>query len=109
MGQTTHDASAIPASLASVLRPYQQEGFHWMRMLKRSGFGGILADDMGLGKTLQVLALLLSEMESGKTGDELRTLIVCPASLVYNWQKELETFTPALSCCVIAGTAAARA
>lgn len=108
MGDPESGKVKPPASLRKTLRPYQAQGFHWLRMLKQSGFGGILADDMGLGKTLQVLAFLLAQKESGLTGDELRTLIVCPASLVYNWQRELERFTPGLSCRVIAGSAAAR-
>ena len=95
----------VPQSLESVLREYQRDGFYWIRTLKENGFGGILADDMGLGKTLQILAFLLSEKEQGKVGDELRTLIVAPASLVYNWKKEVERFTPQLSVCVMAGTA----
>ncbi|MCF0133134.1 MAG: SNF2 helicase associated domain-containing protein [Blautia sp.] len=100
--------SLVPASLAPVLRPYQEEGFHWIKRLKSIGFGGILADDMGLGKTLQVLSFLLSEKQSGKSGRELRTLIICPASLVYNWQKEIMRFTPELTNVVVAGTQAAR-
>lgn len=60
MGNSEKHTRDIPASLRDILRPYQAEGFHWMRMLKKSGFGGILADDMGLGKTLQVLAFLLA-------------------------------------------------
>ncbi len=95
----------VPQSLDSVLREYQRDGFYWIKTLKENGFGGILADDMGLGKTLQVLTFLLSEKEQGKTGDALRTLIVAPASLVYNWKKEIERFTPQLSVCVVAGTA----
>ena len=95
----------VPQSLESVLREYQRDGFYWIKTLKENGFGGILADDMGLGKTLQILAFLLSEKEQGKVGDELRTLIVAPASLVYNWKKEVERFTPQLSVCVMAGTA----
>ena len=95
----------VPQSLESVLREYQRDGFYWIKTLKENGFGGILADDMGLGKTIQILAFLLSEKEQGKVGDELRTLIVAPASLVYNWKKEVERFTPQLSVCVMAGTA----
>ena len=95
----------VPQSLEAVLREYQRDGFYWIKTLKENGFGGILADDMGLGKTLQILAFLLSEKEQGKVGDELRTLIVAPASLVYNWKKEVERFTPQLSVCVMAGTA----
>lgn len=102
------EKSALPASLQEVLRPYQEEGFHWIRRLKNIGFGGILADDMGLGKTLQILAFLLSEKQAGKKGKDMRTLIVCPASLVYNWRKEIQKFTPELSCTVIAGNQAVR-
>ncbi|MBR3308211.1 MAG: SNF2 helicase associated domain-containing protein [Lachnospiraceae bacterium] len=97
-----------PRSLKKILRPYQTEGFRWISMLKRCGLGGILADDMGLGKTLQVLSFLLAEKNAGKKGDELRTLVVCPASLVYNWKKEIETYTDKLKAAVIAGTAAER-
>ncbi len=94
----------VPDTLADVMRRYQKEGFRWIKMLKSNGFGGILADDMGLGKTLQILAFLLSEKEEGKSGDWIRTLIITPASLLYNWKKEVETFTPSLRCKVIAGT-----
>lgn len=98
----------VPESLGNILRPYQTDGFYWLKTLKENGFGGILADDMGLGKTLQVLTFLLSEKEEGKSGDTLRTLIVTPASLVYNWQKEIEHFAPQLSFRVIAGAALQR-
>lgn len=95
----------VPAELSNILRKYQEEGFLWMKTIKENGFAGILADDMGLGKTLQVITLLLSEKENnpGKP-----TLIVCPASLVYNWESELEKFAPQLTKQVITGTAAAR-
>lgn len=99
---------AVPESLRELLRPYQTEGFRWLKTLKNCGFGGILADDMGLGKTLQAIAFLLSEKEEGKSGDELRTLVVTPASLVYNWEREIEHFAPQLTCRVISGTAAER-
>lgn len=99
---------SVPESLASLLRPYQVNGYRWIRTLKQCGFCGILADDMGLGKTLQALTFLLSEKEAGKSGDELRTLIITPASLVYNWEKEIKRFTPDLSCKVISGSASER-
>ena len=94
----------IPAFLEPILRNYQKEGFYWLKTLKANGFGGILADDMGLGKTLQVLAFLLSEKEEGRSGDALRTLIITPASLVYNWKKEISQYTPQLVSAVITGT-----
>lgn len=99
------EKTELPSSLRNVLRPYQEDGFHWIRRLRSIGFGGVLADDMGLGKTIQVLAYLLSEKERGK---EMRTLIVCPASLIYNWRKEIQRFTPDLTCTVIAGTQSVR-
>ena len=90
----------VPESLKGVLRDYQKTGFFWLKALKRNAFGGILADDMGLGKTLQILSLLLSIKEDKeKNGDKHRcSLIVCPASLVYNWQHEIKKFTPQLKC-----------
>ncbi len=91
----------VPSSLTGVLRPYQEQGFKWLMTLLHCGFGGILADDMGLGKTLQMIAVLLREKEQGASGP---SLIVCPASLVYNWQEECARFAPQLKAEVIAGT-----
>lgn len=78
-----------PKSLEQIMRSYQKEGFAWLRMLEELGFGGILADDMGLGKTLQVISLLVDARERGRLQ---RALVVCPASLVYNWKEEIEKF-----------------
>ncbi len=90
-----------PPSLRDTLRPYQREGFKWICALAKLGIGGILADDMGLGKTLQIIAYLLSRHEAG---ERLPSLVVCPASLVYNWTSELARFAPALSAVAVAGT-----
>lgn len=96
----------IPAGLQGVLREYQKYGFLWMKTLCHNGFGGILADDMGLGKTLQVICFLWSELEQGQ--GRRRSLIVCPASLVYNWKREFEKFAPQLSVRMVVGNAAER-
>lgn len=97
----------VPEKLSSILREYQKTGFLWMKTLKNNGFGGILADDMGLGKTLQVITFLQSELEDPENQNK-RCLIVSPASLVYNWQNELERFAPDLSVKVLAGNAKER-
>lgn len=98
----------VPASLSKTLREYQKRGFLWLKTLAHNGFGGILADDMGLGKTLQVIAYLLSEQEEkGKDGCK-PSLIICPASLVYNWESEIHQFAPELSTRLIIGSASER-
>lgn len=92
----------VPKTLKNVLRAYQKTGFRWLCTLDAMGFGGILADDMGLGKTLQVIAFLLFQKEQGR--GKAPSLIVCPASLVYNWQSELERFAgDGLSVLTVAG------
>lgn len=110
---------AVPAVLEKTLREYQKIGYTWMRTLARYHFGGILADDMGLGKTLQVIALLTAfyqeKTEQEAAGNEgsgselpLPSLIVCPASLVYNWGQEFARFSPGIRVLLIAGTAKER-
>lgn len=98
----------IPTELEKILREYQKRGFLWIKTLCHNGFGGILADDMGLGKTLQVIAFLLSEYQEAKTEDNKRTLIICPASLVFNWKSEFERFAPGLCVRMITGSASER-
>ena len=95
-----------PLSLQKTLRKYQRDGYRWLRTLDGYGMGGILADDMGLGKTVQVLSYLLAMKEGGQ---RLPSLIVCPASLVLNWQEECQKFTPQLQSVAMDGDAAHRA
>lgn len=95
----------IPVSLKEVLREYQKVGFRWLKTLHSYGFGGILADDMGLGKTIQVIALLL---DAAIGIQNKPSLIVCPASLVYNWENELHSFAPQLRVLTVAGSAKER-
>ncbi len=92
----------IPASLKKIIRGYQKTGYRYMRLLKDYGFNGILADDMGLGKTLQVICLLLSLKEEQDMQGP--SLVVCPASLVYNWESEIQKFSPSLRVGVAAGS-----
>lgn len=94
----------VPKALAKILREYQKKGFLWLETLYANGFGGILADDMGLGKTLQVITFLYSHYVEQKDTCK-NALIVCPASLVYNWEYEIGRFAPELSVCTVAGMA----
>lgn len=90
----------IPKSLDASLRPYQETGFKWLSMLDYYGLGGVLADDMGLGKTIQAITFILSKIE--KVGGKY--LVICPSSVVYNWEKEFEKFSPSVNTVVISGT-----
>ncbi|MBP1626003.1 MAG: type restriction endonuclease subunit [Holophagaceae bacterium] len=84
-----------PREFRGQLRPYQLRGLAWLEGLGRLGLGGILADDMGLGKTIEVLAMLLyRQAQSPKFGPP--TLLICPTSLLGNWEREIEKFAPGL-------------
>ncbi|WP_068272147.1 DEAD/DEAH box helicase [Aldersonia kunmingensis] len=89
----------VPATLDAQLRPYQERGLNWLASMSRLGLGAVLADDMGLGKTVQVLALLAHESAAQPT------LLVCPMSVVGNWQRETQRFVPSLRVLVHHGPA----
>ncbi|MFG1651897.1 SNF2-related protein [Micromonospora sp. NPDC049275] len=92
-----------PPGFQGTLRPYQRRGLAWLAFLRSLGLGGVLADDMGLGKTVQLLALL-----AGDPPEAGPTLLVCPMSLVGNWQREAARFTPGLRVHVHHGAERAR-
>ncbi len=83
-----------PPHLEHILRPYQVHGFHWLNYLQEVNWGGILADDMGLGKTVQALSYLQYYKESHQG---LKALVVCPTTLMFNWENEIRKFTPDLT------------
>ncbi|GAA4560204.1 DEAD/DEAH box helicase [Planotetraspora kaengkrachanensis] len=85
---------ATPVAFHGSLRPYQERGLSWLAFMSGIGLGAVLADDMGLGKTAQTLSLLLEERADGARPDP--TLLVCPMSLLSNWQKEASRFAPSL-------------
>jgi non-specific serine/threonine protein kinase len=91
-----HSIKDVPAPkhLKEVLRPYQESGFQWLNYLREVRWGGILADDMGLGKTIQALSFLHHLKSEEGT---LKALVVCPTTLMYNWQNEIGKFTPNIS------------
>jgi len=93
--------------LEGVLRPYQKQGVYWMRFLENAGLSGLLADEMGLGKTLQTLAWLSLQRSDPRAHDSqgrnLPALVVCPTSLVRNWEAEARRFTKWLSTLVVSG------
>lgn len=94
----------IPATVHAELRPYQKNGFTWLNYMNDLGFGACLADDMGLGKTLQVLTFL-ERLRTG--GGKKRVLLIVPASLLGNWERESEKFVPEMPVHILHGGGAA--
>ena len=91
------DAKTKLGPLAEILREYQLAGFEWLTRLAANNLGGILADEMGLGKTVQTLAFLRAHQGIGPA------LVVCPTSLVTNWENEARKFTPELKTLALEG------
>ena len=88
--------STVPTDFIGELRPYQINGMSWMLFLREQGFGCCLADEMGLGKTIQLIAYLIAVKERTINSQKTPSLIVCPTSVIGNWQKELQRFAPIL-------------
>ncbi|MFC0314231.1 DEAD/DEAH box helicase [Gordonia phosphorivorans] len=101
-GALVPEPVTLPPSLHATLRPYQQRGVEWLHALGRIGAGGVLADDMGLGKTVQVIALLACRRDQAPAAPP--ALVVCPMSVIGNWQRELTRFAPGLGVVVHHGT-----
>ena len=93
----------VPAGVKATLRPYQLTGFNWLLYMQKSGFGACLADDMGLGKTLQVLTFLEKLRVANK---DAKVLLIVPASLLGNWEKEAQRFTPKIKYTIMHGKGA---
>ena len=100
-GHSALPAVAAPSGLLATLRPYQLQGLQWLQFLRSHALSGILADDMGLGKTIQTLAHVLIEKHAGRL--DRPALIIAPVSLMGNWRKEAERFTPELRTLVLHG------
>jgi SNF2 family DNA or RNA helicase len=93
-GKRTIESIPTPDSFRGDLRPYQSRGVGWLSFLEQWGLGACLADDMGLGKTIQLIAFLLNLQE--KKALEAPTLLVCPTSVLGNWEREVKKFGPSL-------------
>ncbi len=100
-GQGQFEMIPPPEGFQGTLRAYQERGFSWLSFLRKWGLGACLADDMGLGKTIQTLAMVQRDREKG---EKKAVLLICPTSVVNNWRKEAERFTPDLAVMVHHGS-----
>ncbi len=105
-GDDGRQSPTVPAGLMATLRPYQEEGFTWLALLRRAGLGGILADDMGLGKTLQALAMVLAARDEQPDGPPV--LVVAPTSVLPTWASEAARFCPSLKVVTLGSTSRKR-
>ena len=91
----------LPKNSIATFREYQLKGYGWLWFMYKYGLNGILADDMGLGKTLQALTVLQKAKE---TDGAMPTLVICPTTVVFNWECEIQKFAPELTCLKLSGT-----
>lgn len=101
LGKRKYESSPVPEIIKASLRKYQVDGVEWLERLRSMHLNGILADDMGLGKTLQAIIALTQHYEKNPGAI---SLVVCPTSLLYNWQEELFKFHPDMKVLVVDGT-----
>lgn len=104
-GRTPFEEIPPPEGLEATLRPYQVRGYSWLAFVRQWGLGACLADDMGLGKTVQTLSLIQCDR---REGIKYPVLVLCPTSVVGNWQKEASRFTPELSVLIHHGVSRAK-
>ena len=97
---STADGHDLPENINAEFREYQIKGFGWLWFMYKYGLNGILADDMGLGKTLQALAVLQKAKE---VDGPYPALVICPTTVVFNWESEIQKFAPTLSCLKLSG------
>lgn len=97
---STSEDLKLPSGINAEFREYQTKGFGWLWFMYKYGLNGILADDMGLGKTLQALAVIQKAKEED---GPMPTLVICPTTVVFNWESEIQKFAPTLSCMKLSG------
>ncbi len=97
---STSEDLTLPEGINAEFREYQTKGFGWLWFMYKYGLNGILADDMGLGKTLQALAVIQKAKEED---GPMPTLVICPTTVVFNWESEIQKFAPTLSCMKLSG------
>ncbi|MCD8090381.1 MAG: SNF2 helicase associated domain-containing protein, partial [Clostridiales bacterium] len=88
--ESKSQGTSLNSFYGGILRDYQKKGYEWLKSIGDCGFGGILADDMGLGKTIQVISYLNEKYKT--EGEQKPSLIICPTSLIFNWEAELEAY-----------------
>lgn len=101
-GNQTLEAAETPKSFKGELRPYQARGVGWLTFLEQWGLGACLADDMGLGKTIQFIAFMLALKEQDRLNGPV--LLICPTSVLGNWEREVKKFGPAIKVMIHHGT-----
>ncbi|MFA6118449.1 MAG: DEAD/DEAH box helicase [Parachlamydiales bacterium] len=99
LGESLHNPGDFPENIKATMRNYQVDGVHWLERLRKMYLNGILADDMGLGKTLQAIVAIIQNQKMSNNP----SIVVCPTSLLYNWQEEINKFSPGTNAVIVDG------